>query len=1041
MKKPVVTFPAISFLVFLVAALFQATPACAIDMEYYTYGGFGPITQAFTRLALIFSDAGYIGLFTVVTVLGFLAGGISGLIQVSNGGKAVPLIWAVPVIFGVVLYLGLFVPKGNITVYDPTLNRFQTIGGIPDAVVFTAGVLNKVERGLVDIIDTAAGPGHEYGKGAGGIGFKTLEAVKGSYISDNHLRTSTIKYMKDCVTFELMRPNTTLSLDTLRNDTDDFIGLLGLAVNPAVYTVYYDSANPSGVTKTCTEAWNLIRPAYQNPTNYNDAIRKVCGKATFNPDNVAEFNQCKQLVANTTDAVINNPVQPERLIQQRMIAEILYTFYFQDDVETAMLMEADRKITSSGIGIGITMNEWIPVIKAIMTAIAIGMIPFLALFLPTPVVGKALSAMFGFFCFLTIWGITDAVVHTAAMDYAANLFEEVEQSSLGVYAMAAFPSKSLKMLAMFGVIRSSGIMLASVFTMMLVKFGGHALAMMAGNITGQVSSAGSHAGALLTPEGTASAMQQQVKSAGLMEGMAEHRFSNQASAEAFNNVHSPVGNYNSSMNARAALEKSGQIPKGTSDAGYAEMQKNFNQQAGTAGGQASLSLGPDGQATQGKTNAVMSSGSTVAGTTAGVDGAGVQNLSGAWGKASFTTDGHGGNALTSANINGMSPMALARQNANILTEKASHSFGTNQGWDMLRSQLQSDGYTSSEARGYNEKLSNSEASGWDRVINDKSGFTRSLGADQQEQLSVFAKASGGITVLGTGAQAGGEFRATVTGKDGRTLSFAVDESTAKSIKEAETDIREKAFTETFGSGQGLQYATGLANKVGATEAASYMKDASNMSRTTETTGADATTAFVRWYANDRFGSSSHENIDKAGEALNHMATGGAAGMAQLQDHQQRFLKSGNYSWGDGKTQAGAEINATRVEIGGGTGSVQGQVMPAVNAASERTENIGPGDFGGHPADQHNPLTSSRMEGQKTFDEAEDMRDKNDHDSSTVSRPLDTALFDRNKVDPLAVIRNDPTVKAFGDTVSNADQISRERDAARKAAGKPPLEGD
>ncbi len=897
MKKTAVTLPAILFPAFLFAAMFLATPAYAIDMEYYTYGGFGPITQAFTRLALIFSDAGYIGLFAVVTVLGFIAGGISWLVQVSNGGKAVPLIWAVPVIFGAVIYLGLFVPKGNITVYDPTLNRFQTIGGIPDAVVFTAGVLNKIERGLVDIIDTAAGPGHEYGKGAGGIGFKTLEAVKGSYISDNHLRTSTIKYMKDCVTFELMRPNTTLSLDTLRNDTTDFIGLLGQAVNPAIYTVYYDSANPSGVTKTCTEAWNLIRPAYQSPTNYNDAIRKVCGKATFNPDNVAEFNQCKQLIADTTDAVINNPVQPERLIQQRMIAEILYTFYFQDDVETAMLMEADRKITSSGLGIGITMNEWIPVIKAIMTAIAIGMIPFLALFLPTPVVGKALSAMFGFFCFLTIWGITDAVVHTAAMDYAANLFEEVEQSSLGVYAMAAFPSKSLKMLAMFGVIRSSGIMLASVFTMMLVKFGGHALAMMAGNITGQVSSAGSHAGALLTPEGTASAMQQQVKSAGLMEGMAEHRFSNQASAGAFNGVHSPVGNYNSSMNARAALEKSGQIPKDTSDAAYAEMQKNFNQQAGTAGGQASVSLGPDGQATQGKTNAVMSSGSTIAGTTAGVDGAGVQNLSGAWGKASFTTDGHGGSALTSASINGMSPMALARQNANILTEKASHSFGTNQAWEKMRSQVATDSLTSSEARGYAEKLSNSESSGWDRVINDKSGFTRSLSKEQQESLSGFIKASGGLQVLETGAAVGGEYRATALGKDGKSLSFAVDESTARSIKETETDIREKAFAETFGSGQALQYATNMANKVGATEAASYMKDASNMSRTTETTGADATTAFVDWYAKDRYGSNSPENIDKAGAALNHMAVSGDTGMAQLQDHQQRFLKSGNYTWG------------------------------------------------------------------------------------------------------------------------------------------------
>ena len=238
MKKTVNTSHAILFLVFLVVAIFQASPAYAIDMEYYTYGGFGPITQAFTRLALIFSDAGYIGLFTVVTVLGFLAGSISWFVQVANGGKATPLIWTVPIFFGIILYFGLFVPKGNITVYDPTLNRFQTIGGIPDAVVFTAGVLNKIERGLVEIIDTASAPDSEYSRGAGGIGFNTLESVRNSYIKDNHLRTSLIRYTKDCVTFELMRPGTTLSLDTLRNDTTDFLTELGKAVHPAIYTVY-----------------------------------------------------------------------------------------------------------------------------------------------------------------------------------------------------------------------------------------------------------------------------------------------------------------------------------------------------------------------------------------------------------------------------------------------------------------------------------------------------------------------------------------------------------------------------------------------------------------------------------------------------------------------------------------------------------------------------------------------------------------------------------------------------------------------------------
>ena len=38
--------------------LLSVDTALALDMEYYTYGGFNPIVQAFTRVALIFSDAG-----------------------------------------------------------------------------------------------------------------------------------------------------------------------------------------------------------------------------------------------------------------------------------------------------------------------------------------------------------------------------------------------------------------------------------------------------------------------------------------------------------------------------------------------------------------------------------------------------------------------------------------------------------------------------------------------------------------------------------------------------------------------------------------------------------------------------------------------------------------------------------------------------------------------------------------------------------------------------------------------------------------------
>ena len=50
------------YLLVSAGVLLSAGSALALDMEYYTYGGFNPIVQAFIRIALIFSDASYQGL-------------------------------------------------------------------------------------------------------------------------------------------------------------------------------------------------------------------------------------------------------------------------------------------------------------------------------------------------------------------------------------------------------------------------------------------------------------------------------------------------------------------------------------------------------------------------------------------------------------------------------------------------------------------------------------------------------------------------------------------------------------------------------------------------------------------------------------------------------------------------------------------------------------------------------------------------------------------------------------------------------------------
>ncbi len=86
------------FITFVISVILCiAMPAWALDMEYYTYGGFNPIVQAFQKVALIFSDSGYQGLLYVVMVLGILAAVVAWMAKAATGAKIVPLTWAIPV--------------------------------------------------------------------------------------------------------------------------------------------------------------------------------------------------------------------------------------------------------------------------------------------------------------------------------------------------------------------------------------------------------------------------------------------------------------------------------------------------------------------------------------------------------------------------------------------------------------------------------------------------------------------------------------------------------------------------------------------------------------------------------------------------------------------------------------------------------------------------------------------------------------------------------------------------------------------------------
>lgn len=917
------------------ACFLLANSALALDMEYYTYGGFNPIVQAFNRLALIFSDAGYVSLLTVMTLIGFVGGAFAWIAKAATGAKIIPLVWVIPVIAGAALYLALFVPKGNVTIYDPVLNRFQTVGDVPDGVILVAGTLNKIERGIVDIVDTAAVPDAHYSQTAGGIGLKALDAVKDSSPKNTYARNSMIRYTKDCVSFELVRPGTTLSLDDLRNTSTDFLIDLAKAVNPAVYTVYFDAANPAGQSMTCTAAWANLQPIYANPANYDEATKKMCSKAYFDSSNATEMTTCKALLTSTLNFTTGTGTSPEKIIQQRQIAEILYNFYYKDDYETSIRMESDRKITSSGMGLGITMNEWIPVIRAVLTAVAIGIIPFLVLFIPTPIMGKAISLLVGFFVFLTTWGVTDAVIHGAAMDYAANNFEDMRQSGLGVYAMAAFPTDATKMLAMFGVIRSAGIMLASLFSMMLIKFGGSALAHLATNLSGLVQNAGSQAGALLTPEGKSEAMQKQIQAAGLLDGMAEHRFSNMAAATAWG-LSEKVGKHESAADLMGNMKRSGQISSTTTEPEFAKMMQGAHQGVGTADGPVDASLDPAGNITKMEAKSVTSQGFAKSLTT-GKDGLGSAELKHSAGSLGYDIGIDGKQTLNNAQVNGVDPMKLGEMMVNQKTHAAAHNLTHSSAWEQMKGESSRIGSSDTTNRAFQDQMSNTKSSNLKREIAEGSGWAKDASNQEVAQVSAAVSAGGNISKFGASGSEG----VSVRYADGTTRKLNLSENTADSLNKSLIRSETESVANTMSTSQGRDYLSGLSKRVGDSDTSSSMDEIRNISRNQASYGVNAMAPFVDNHARVKFGGNNPEQHQMAVKDINDLATNrGASGVNALREEMSGFLSGEGY-WGSSENSAGHAA-------GGGT--VKHEVEQAAGTATERTSHIG--NFSGQPQHVH-----------------------------------------------------------------------------------------
>ena len=956
MKKAIFTSIACAMIVL------WTNPAWALSMEYYTYGGFDPVMQAFNRIALIFSDANYIGLYSAFTALGIAGGAIGALNSIATTGRLFHFGWIIQLIAGVVILSGLIIPRGNITIYDPVLNRFQTLGNIPNGIVAVAGTLNLIERGIVDIVDTSSISPSKYSNAAGGLGFKILKSVQDSHPHDSYLRNSLIRYTKDCVTFEIMRPGSTISLDDMRNSSTDLINEIGKAANMAVYTMYYDASAPEGTAQTCHATWASLLPVLNNSTTYSPAVSKMCGESFFDVSNSSELATCQTLAAATVTTVLGVTQSAVDLIKYRQISEILYNLYYQDDSELAPLMEASRGIVASGLGMGITMNEWIPIIKAVMTSIVLGVIPFLALLFPTPLLPKAIGTIFGFFVFLATWGVTDAVVHSAAIDYAFYAFEGVRQTSPGgVYNMAALPTQSNEILAMFGVVRGAGMMLAGLVSSMLTKFGGSMLAHLAGNLNSLVQSAGAKGGQLFTPDGRSASLQQMVTSAALLDGMREHNFNNLAGAQTWN-THKSVGDFSTAKSFLQHGMATGELPAGTNLTDLGQMVKG-QMTAVTPGGTFSANM-YGGKSSTMPAHSVMDS-STKADSlgflhtrTTDSHGNGTEIAKSSFASLSYAVkNGHAD--LSTAQMPGLTT-ALNRQGLERLSSGQTHNIGTSFGSDYLWRTARQHADSDKDARSFLSSYVSNQQNAIRHELNDSTGSLRSIDKTDREAITaaldfggrVSLSTPGSKSLAGASGSAGlsGRESFDVTTADGHRTTIQVSQATAKSLNETITRSDQQTASDMVEHSNQHSWMQDTAEKINTSDTTTTLDQSHKLRQLSSQISNDGLAPYIKALAQKDFGGDDTIGHEKATSAMNKMLRGTSGQQQALVDNIEEFYTN------RGQWQGLADVDPMKIhetamsgeswsninEVDKKNGGPNGSIRTAPNHVS--VDGSGPLDF-------------------------------------------------------------------------------------------------
>ena len=279
----------------------------------------------------------------------------------------------------------------------------------------------------------------------------------------------------------MARPGSSIDTNDFFTDTD-VLDILQRSTNPAVSTIYYDSANPSGYQCSCDDAYANIASTFggmaeNSGTNLKFWIER-CEKSGYFDYAGAQGESahiiCRDKALNFL-ALYMTPGDSLNLMRQYLVSNQIYNYIKQNNVDQL----TDFKIMSSLRGEAGAAVKWVPILKSAVFTTYIGLTPFLFMLIPTLAFARVLQFILGIFVFMTSWDICDALLHSYSMDMAIATFREIIDHGISLKTLWMMEGESIEALMIFGKMRWVSMILASTVSVVLARFGGLAIAHVA----------------------------------------------------------------------------------------------------------------------------------------------------------------------------------------------------------------------------------------------------------------------------------------------------------------------------------------------------------------------------------------------------------------------------------------------------------------------------------------------------------------------------------------------------------------------------------